>query len=378
MPATTICWPFSSPFFTSTSPVAARVVDRHREPHHTDEPGLGLAALHEDDRLVAQVNDGGARNREPGLAVRFHRQRRPHLRLEQVVLVRKHAADLGGARGRVEGARDPVDAAGKGTVGIGRDAQLRGAAHLQPREIVLVDVGEHPDLVDVADGEELRGAAGRVLALHFHAGIDCPCDHLAVDGSAQDVALRGRAAGSGVQHPQALRGALELGPGSAIVVFGRFVIHLRGGMLVVKALLPFEVVLGRGQVRPGLSQIRRCVADVRRFNRRERIALANARADRRVQLHDPARHRREHVRHALVVEGHAAIGGNRAIQHRLLHSSDLDLLALQLVLGQPEFTRGGPGARDLRGLRRVARGAGKRCNRNHQGGEGLHDVLLCC
>ena len=121
---------------------------------------------------VAEPKQRAARDGERLLLVDRDLDGRVHLGPEKPVGVVEGAAHLGGARRRVEHAAHPVDLPLEDLVRVGDDRHRRRRADVHARDVHLVDVAEDPDLVDLADREELLRRAAAVLPLHLDAGVD--------------------------------------------------------------------------------------------------------------------------------------------------------------------------------------------------------------
>ncbi len=212
---------------------------------------------------------------------------------------------------------------------VGEHARRDRRADLQLAHFRLGYVREQPDLIDVANGEQLaRGRAARKLPLHVDAGIDRHRHPPAADGAGQEVLLGDGIDVAGPEQPEAFQRPFLFGLGLAVVVFGRLEVAAGGRLGCEKLFLPLEVVLGRHQVGPRLHLVGDGTSHVGRDDGGERRPLANQLAVVREQPRHSPGHRREDVRDAQVVEGDAPRGDDGRGQHPRPHFGDLGLAAL--------------------------------------------------
>jgi hypothetical protein len=109
-------------------------------------------------------------------------------------------------------------------------------------------------------------------------------------------------------------------------------------VLIEEILLAVVVVLGRGEIRFGLAHVARRDADVGRVDDRERRALFDVFAERRVDARDAPVHGRDDVRDARVVEGDLAAREDRVVDVLLVDGRDRDLRVLDLRFGEPRLS----------------------------------------
>ncbi len=165
--------------------------------------------------------------------------------------------------------------------------------------------------------------------------------------------------------------ALHLRLGLPEVVLGRLEVALRAGVRLEELLLAAKVVLGGDQIGLALAEVGEGVADVGRFDDRQRRALLHPRARVGHDAFDPPGHRRKDVRDPQIVEGDLAAGDDLVADAVLGHRLDLDLGVAHLLRGQPDLAFGRGRDRVGRGRRAPAAGCrrdGHR-DRQQQGGE---------
>src|SRR5580658_9000610 len=192
---------------------------------------------------------------------------------------------------------------------------------MNAREVHLVEISENPNLVDLADREKLGRGATAVLPLNFDARVDVARKDLTIDGRGERVALSDRIDVSDVQQILSLARALELGLRAAIVVFRSLEIRRRACLLLVELFAPPEVVLCRDEIRLGLVNVAHGVADIRRFDDGERVALFYGRPERRENLQHAPSDGRKYVSRPLIVERHGP-GGQNGVVDGLLGDRD--------------------------------------------------------
>src|SRR5262249_55926110 len=134
--------------------------DRHRRARVNVTPVRCLALLDEDRELIAEAKERSARDRERSALVDRDEERRVHLRLDRPGGVLEHAAHPRSSRRGVERAGDVVDGGREDAGGEREELQVDPGPDADAGRVYLVDVGNHPDLVELTDGEQLdRGAA---------------------------------------------------------------------------------------------------------------------------------------------------------------------------------------------------------------------------
>ena len=173
---------------------------------------------------------------------------------------------------------------------------------MQRRKIGLAHVGEQPDRIDAADGEQLRRSAAGELALHLLARVHRARDHAAVELAWQQILLGDRVfhrcrglpffarRRSAAENAQALERAFILGPGPAVVVLGIFEVTGRAGLLRDERGLPLQVVFGRHQVGARLHLVGECAAHVGRNDGDESGSLLDLLAQLGEHASDSSRH----------------------------------------------------------------------------------------
>ncbi len=166
------------PLVTTSSP-GSRPGEHLGDVAIADEPGRDLARReapvaqrYEDELAGARAQDRLGRQHERALlASELDVDRGEHAGLEAQVGVRELEAHGQRARFLVEGRIDVGDAALDEIAPLIRELHLRGLSHLDPRRVVLVDLGLHPHLREIADGVEVlagrdAGAFDDVLVEH--------------------------------------------------------------------------------------------------------------------------------------------------------------------------------------------------------------------
>ena len=156
---------------------------------------------------------------------------------------------------RIQGVRDPVGHTAENAARIGHDAGQTVRSRLDPSQIHLEDLAQHPHAVEVAHGKELNFGSPGILTLHLGAGVHIAGDHFAVDGGAQGVGLVRVVSRVAAQDAGLLFRTIQLGFGLAVGRLRAFEIALRTGVEAEEFRLAVSFLLGRAKVSLCLGQI---------------------------------------------------------------------------------------------------------------------------
>ena len=124
-----------------------------------------VARRHEDHLFAVDLVDGGFR-RDDHLArtAGIDCGAGEHPGFQDVVGIGNFDSRANGARGPIDFITDIGDAAGEIAVRIGLDRDLRKVARAQTREIVLKDIGDHPDPLEIDYRQAVRDRLDRPSA----------------------------------------------------------------------------------------------------------------------------------------------------------------------------------------------------------------------